>query len=1357
MAPKFMKRSNDGGKGPGLGGRGRPVKVKPGEVAMRVTRSTSRADMKGDSSLSTSRSVPKPDLVKKGDKCMDKKQVKTDGAGVMKAKLKTRKNESFKLKSDTVKKDANHNIAPKNINQKNEVDSSLKTNASKSIQKPEIKPLMDLNPEELKNSFQSQAPGEDFDKYVSAATGLTILTATSVSGSQIKSSDRESLAKNLPDIVLINNYGKGESLHLGLAATPQKVINDINNLHLDFTFNLEDVSCNDPFSFLSGWEVVPRADKLGMYSLIINLQLRNNSKNTEMIETKRKLVKLLNDFNISKTMHGDNEVMIQVGHILEFIAYSDFIRKEFAIERRHTWQLQPTGKKVKSPDGANRYFMVSVDCPEMSQLSVAHKQFTVNYHLKNIGKVIQLEHNLFGVPDHYLAVFCGTEKLNVEEVQLKCTLVEVSPQTFPDAWLPTYGVDDFGFYTVSGTFPSKLSPQLREKFAADMKTAGAVGFRNNQSEEFTLHFVNSRCLEQIGKFSQYSSFNLKIHSSLVKKASLKNKIKKLVPAILKLKVVKGKVNGDVSVEAPTHANESNKVVKEAPKERVQSITDIKPNEDKKMESKSKPRKDQELPQTETAAGNNLEPRKGALNSEVDKKDSVIITENDLLKVNWNPGYSLAKSSQTFGKFLHSLGEYQVTNSKEGEITFRIKDRRHFIKELKFFSRNETNSLDKLSKAEDQRIMIKGSKKDNKMFGLAVPKKKHEMKSLETKLIKYGFHKIEDRAAVYIIWFQSKLDYYKAMGNPAINNGMTPCIVNFSEVEVQQLSNKSASSYVKANKTKNERIPGEELSAASSTGKASSSDGKLYQLTEKQVFGFIWKATSQEIRDDQIISRQLTEFIQNVVCETIENGDDGLVFNFANKADMDKVLAVYFEDGLKHSDALDDLSRKFTLIPFKGKFGIFCGKRIKPGEMKLFGKCKPFQSSIWYMDKMEVIRILRDPVIAKVNDALYFDCRNIYILKSIRTSPIDHPHPPRFNAPRFLTRPSFVGFTGPRMFRPRPISPPWIRPSMHQRFGSGSLVSKFFPRTFNGSIRRFNGNNILFGKFGVVPSQKLIRKGYKIFEMPVKDSKKDDAELFLEDKEQYRNKQVTAAANEVRSLLAGGSLGELSGSLKDMKMRRVELFLREKLGVEDLKLDDCNNVFLSYIECGENNSSRFEEVIDHKNDAKKSLTPDLLGLFTLSIPYTSENLESLTSMLMDDVSWFESPVSVLPATDPASGQSILEVKMKDEEVALAAFQGLNHKYPGLEVDSTGAHVDIIPDKDTGLYTLMFKDKLGKKYVGTLAVFKNYCSGQGPAIKKGDGAQEVLVAYKVKEDAVKALKENLDNPEFPDLHVAPSSRS
>ena len=92
-------------------------------------------------------------------------------------------------------------------------------------------------------------------------------------------------------------------------------------------------------------------------------------------------------------------------------------------------------------------------------------------------------------------------------------------------------------------------------------------------------------------------------------------------------------------------------------------------------------------------------------------------------------------------------------------------------------------------------------------------------------------------------------------------------------------------------------------------------------------------------------------------------------------------------------------------------------------------------------------------------------------------------------------------------------------------------------------------------------------------------------------------------------------------------------------------------------------------------------------------------------------------------------------------------------------SLGAHVDIMPDKETGLFTLMFHDKKRKKYSGTLARFKQFCSDSksGPFISKGVGPQEVLVAYKVKDDAVKALKENLNNEEFPDLHVAPSSRS
>ena len=61
---------------------------------------------------------------------------------------------------------------------------------------------------------------------------------------------------------------------------------------------------------------------------------------------------------------------------------------------------------------------------------------------------------------------------------------------------------------------------------------------------------------------------------------------------------------------------------------------------------------------------------------------------------------------------------------------------------------------------------------------------------------------------------------------------------------------------------------------------------------------------------------------------------------------------------------------------------------------------------------------------------------------------------------------------------------------------------------------------------------------------------------------------------------------------------------------------------------------------------------------------------MISALEEDVSWFEPPVSVLPVTDLSSGDLILEVKMKDEAVAIATFQGLRFKYPGMDVDKTG---------------------------------------------------------------------------------------
>ena len=87
------------------------------------------------------------------------------------------------------------------------------------------------------------------------------------------------------------------------------------------------------------------------------------------------------------------------------------------------------------------------------------------------------------------------------------------------------------------------------------------------------------------------------------------------------------------------------------------------------------------------------------------------------------------------------------------------------------------------------------------------------------------------------------------------------------------------------------------------------------------------------------------------------------------------------------------------------------------------------------------------------------------------------------------------------------------------------------------------------------------------------------------------------------------------------------------------------------------------------------------------------------------------------------------------------------------------MDIIADKETGMFMLVFVDRKQKKYAGTMAQFKKYCtvSKNGPFIAKGQEVNEVLVGFKVKEEAIQALKENLDNEDFPELCVAPSSRS
>merc|ERR1719186_2368772 len=376
------------------------------------------------------------------------------------------------------------------------------------------------------------------------STGLKVLSVTSsVSGYVFTANDRVKLVRTIPGLVIINTAGKGDSLMLGVDVEDDKLSSLL--LQLEKDLNNWNISCvdtmkKDTFSYFDGWKLIPRVDKSGMYQLIVSLRTQGRRSRDAEMGKRNQLLDLIKGFNIAKIVHGEGETILLIGHVLECVAYSDCIRNQFVLERRHTWQSKPTkNPRFDSLPGQERLFWVKVDCPELRSLSTAHKQFSVYHQLSTIGNILQLEHQLFGAVDNYLVVFSETGDTKTPILGQEFCFMELWQDSLPDVYTPTFGVDTCGFYSVSGKFPENLSNETRNKFAEDMKSDGAVGFRSGEAEDaFSLHFVNSRCLEQISRCNQYSSFRLTVLSSLVRKPTLDRKLKKLVPAILKVKELK---------------------------------------------------------------------------------------------------------------------------------------------------------------------------------------------------------------------------------------------------------------------------------------------------------------------------------------------------------------------------------------------------------------------------------------------------------------------------------------------------------------------------------------------------------------------------------------------------------------------------------------------------------------------------------------------------------------------------------------------------------------------------------------------------------------------------------------------------
>merc|ERR1711915_785082 len=91
-----------------------------------------------------------------------------------------------------------------------------------------------------------------------------------------------------------------------------------------------------------------------------------------------------------------------------------------------------------------------------------------------------------------------------------------------------------------------------------------------------------------------------------------------------------------------------------------------------------------------------------------------------------------------------------------------------------------------------------------------------------------------------------------------------------------------------------------------------------------------------------------------------------------------------------------------------------------------------------------------------------------------------------------------------------------------------------------------------GKFGRVPTARMVRCGYKQCKAPNFPKITNFPELFLDFKDCYRNTNVNDAANLI-STIAYENISEVTKiSLKEIKMKRIESFLKTNLKVDTIE-------------------------------------------------------------------------------------------------------------------------------------------------------------------------------------------------------------
>ena len=167
-----------------------------------------------------------------------------------------------------------------------------------------------------------------------------------------------------------------------------------------------------------------------------------------------------------------------------------------------------------------------------------------------------------------------------------------------------------------------------------------------------------------------------------------------------------------------------------------------------------------------------------------------MTEADLLNINWQQGRTLQDALKSMAKFLTSIDVVEVVEQEEGSdsVLFKIAEKKRFIKLLKLYSKNETNSFDKL-RSTSARLALSGSQRNCAKFGLLVNTRadRSEKYPLQRLLTKYPGAELEENPhattrSLAIVWFKSKLEFFRVLTDSTLQLSFTPTMENFVDLK-----------------------------------------------------------------------------------------------------------------------------------------------------------------------------------------------------------------------------------------------------------------------------------------------------------------------------------------------------------------------------------------------------------------------------------------------------------------------------------------------------------------------------------------------------------------------------------------------